>query len=260
MYFATKNRITKEIQKKDRYLYEMMGWEITTDGNNPYDPFDYEMVNEKGNCLQNIIINGESFDRFSSFNCVNTKTYVTEPQRTITGAIPDINNYETFIVPRVKVTFQYMSINDFRRFIKATTPNEFIVEYYDYEIDRKVNYKMYVEPRDMANLHNLGYEILGVKNIEISLIATLNDVEKITIEYKNMTSDETGTIETLLDSREHIFGQWLSIIDGSQFVNDEYSEFVSWNTNPDGSGKTYTSNQVIVGENNLVLYAQWRKN
>lgn len=174
MYFATKGKITKEIQKQDRYLYENMGWTITTDGNNPYDEYDYDMVNAKGNCLQPIIINGFEFQGYSAFFCINTKTYVEEPQRTLDGSIPNINDYETFIVPRVKVSFKYMTIDEFRNFLKAIEPNEFEVTYYDYELNKKVTHKMYCEPREMAKIFNKGYEILAIQEQEISLIGTLN--------------------------------------------------------------------------------------
>lgn len=269
MYFATKKNITKEIQKQDRHLYESMGWNITTDGLNEYDPYDYDMVNEKGNCLQPIIINGEKFNGYSSFACLNTKTYVVEPERTFDGSIPNINDYETFVVPRVKIAFSYMTIQDFRRFLKAITPNEFPVTYYDYEVDKTVTYNMYCEPREMAKIFNKGYEVLAITEQEISLIATLNDVEYLNIKYyDNITykDPQTNTDKYyLFDTKQMIYGNTYHISNGSDFVHNTTKkgyQYVldSWNTQPDGKGNKYLLNYVITATKDIDLYAQWVEN
>lgn len=266
MYFATKNNITKEIQKQDRYLYESMGWTITTDGNNPYDEYDYDMVNDKGNCLQPITINGEVFQGYSSFSCINTKTYVEEPQRTLDGSIPNINDYDTFIVPRVKVSFKYMTIQDFRRFLKAITPNEFPVTYYDYEIDKIVTYNMYCEPREMATIFNKGYEILAVTGQEISLIATLNDVNYLNIRYYDNSiyvDEQTGENKYyLFDVKQMVYGNNYALSTGDDFIHNTdkkgYTYKLStWNTQPSGNGVQYLPNSIITATNDIDLYAQW---
>lgn len=178
-YLATKNGVTKGIYKGTEDFYRDNGWTITINGNyeGDIDPYDIEEVKNAGlEFLQPIIINGYSFEGYSTFTCINTKTYVAEPERTLDGSIPNINDYETFIVPRVKVSFAYMTLEDYRRFLNAISEyNEFDVSYYDYEIGEKVTHKMYIEPREMQELYNKGYQLLGMLNTEISLIGTLND-------------------------------------------------------------------------------------
>lgn len=248
MYYATKNNITKQIKKQDLEIYKKLGWTITQSGEEKYDPYDYEITNKNGNCLQPIVINGESFLGYSSFYCINTKTYVEEPSRVSDGSIPNINDYDTFIVPRVKVSFDYMTIEDFRRFLRAITPNEFVVSYYDYEADEIVSYKMYIEPREMAKIYNRGYSVLAVTGIEVSLIATLNDMDYAVVTYY----DE----ETKLNEKNMVKGLHYSIENGSQYVKEGYN-FSGWNTKKDGTGTTYNSYDTIKAKDSMNLYAQW---
>lgn len=270
-YYATKNGITRaNILPNQIWEYEQHGWTITTD--NVKDVTNtYEDVN--GNRLEPITINGEEFIGYSSFACVNTKTYVVEPERTYDGSIPNINQYDTFVVPRVKISFDYMTIHDFRRFLKAVAPNEFPVTYYDYEIDSMVTYKMYLEPREMAKIYNKGFKILGITGEEISLIATLNDIDYIQINYyDNVTNIQANpnykgdypNDYILLDTKDMVFGNWYIINDGSQYMHNLQTDkkkykFLSWNTKPDGTGDIrYLSAETIRANGaNMNLYAQW---
>lgn len=267
-YYASKNGIKKEIQRHTIENYLNDGWEITQNGSIERNSKYYEDVER--NRLEPIIINKEVFVGYSSFFCINTKTYVEEPTRTLDGSIPNINDYITFIVPRVQISFDYMTISDFRRFLKAITPNEFLVEYYDYELDMIVKHKMYIEPREMATIYNKGYEILAVTGEKISLIGTLNDDNKIVInyydnvKYSDIVSD--GKEEyILLDKQEMLLGNWYSIRNGNQYAHNKSEDdtktykFVKWNTKPNGDGLNYFSNESIQAINNFNLYAQWEE-
>lgn len=46
------------------------------------------------------------------------------------------------------------------------------------------------------------------------------------------------------------------VLDNSFVVPDEYI-FINWNTNSDGSGKSYNMNDIIAMSENVILYAQW---
>lgn len=48
------------------------------------------------------------------------------------------------------------------------------------------------------------------------------------------------------------------VIKGEQFVLDGY-EFIGWNTSLDGLGKQYLAGDSIILEENITLYAQWKK-
>lgn len=269
MYFATKGNITKQIQKQNRQFYIDSGWVITKDENEPYDFYDYEIVNEKGNCLQPIVINGESFFGYSSYACINTKTYVEEPSRTIDGSIPNLIDHDTFIVPQVDISFSYMTMHDFRRFLKAITPNEFNVTYYDFEIDKSVTYKMYCKTREMSKIFNKGFEILAVTDQKISLVATLNDLEYLKLRYYDNVKSinpQTGSEEYILFQENNmIFGNNYSVLTGNDITHfkeeKDYNDYKlsAWYTQPNEGGLKYLPNEVLTATNDLDLYASWIK-
>lgn len=135
--------------------------------------------------LGTVKINGQEFQGLSTggLMSVNTKTYVTEPTRANDGSIPNINDYEVFFVPRCTLNFKYFSIQDYQRFCIAIQPNEFYVEFFDKQYGKRMTYKMYVEPEDMANIFNIDTKVIGVRDFPVSLIGTLNDVTQFKIQY-----------------------------------------------------------------------------
>ena len=159
-----------------------------------------------------------------------------------------------------------MTISDFRRFLKAITPNEFNVTYYDYETNQNVTYKMYCETREMSKIFNRGYDILAIQEQEISLIATLNNIDYLTITYNDNVTyyDEKKGTNLYYNYRKQnmIFGNTYSIDTGNVTHHKEESDtktykFKSWNTRVDGKGIKYLANEVITATNDLILYAQW---
>lgn len=158
--------------------------------------------------LGKIWINGQEFSGMSyqGFSTVNTKTYVEEPSRANDGSIPNINDYDTFVVPRCKINFKYLNIKDYQRLCEAVQSNEFLVSYYDKQfIDPKtgtllkVEHKMYCEPEEMAKLYNVGTDVFGVLDYEVSFIGTLNDLETFTVTYDGNGGSSVQTPE-LYDS------------------------------------------------------------
>ena len=135
--------------------------------------------------LGKIWINGQEFTgmAYQGILTVNTKTYVEEPTRANDGSIPNINDHDTFVVPRCKVNFKYFNIEDYRRLCRVTLTNEFYVEYYDKDFDCFVKHKMYCEPQEMIKLYNVGTDVFGVLDYEISFIGTLNNLEEFTVNY-----------------------------------------------------------------------------
>lgn len=203
------------------------------------------------NRLIDITINGYTFKGFSDFTCINSKTYVVEPERSSDGSIPDINGYAVFYVPRVKISFKYMSIDDYRRFLIAIEPNEFVVSYYDYTKDEVVYHKMYCEPQELEKLHTYRLEVLGILNKEISLIGTLNSVDTYSLTYmaNGGNGSETG--------QSFVAGQTLHISVGSNLYRHGYS-LKEWNTRADGSGVAIKlGSYKVAEESNLTLYAVW---
>lgn len=135
--------------------------------------------------LGKVRINGEWFAGFSyqGFLTVNTKTYVEEPERANDGSMPNIEDHDTFFVPRVKLNFKYLSIEDYQRLMRAVSPNQFPVEYWDKQTGDWVQHMMYCEPEEMAKLYNVKTWVFGVLDYEVSFIGTLNNNREFTISY-----------------------------------------------------------------------------
>lgn len=152
-----------------------------------------EWIGEIQPDLDVVVINGETFTGigYEGLLSVNTKTYVTEPTRSAKGSMDNIEDYETFFVPRVKINFKYFSIQDYQRFCNAILPNEFEVEYYDKQFGKRVKHLMYAEPEEMHAIFNVETKVIGMWDYEVSLIATLNSQE----EYKAIYSANGGSIK-----------------------------------------------------------------
>lgn len=135
--------------------------------------------------LGKIWVNGQEFTgmAYQGLLTVNTKTYVEEPTRSNDGSIPNINDYDTFVVPRCKVNFKYFNIEDYRRLCDAIQSNEFTVKYYDKQFNEFVLHKMYCEPEEMVKLYNVGTDVFGVLDYEVSFIGTLNDLNTHNVIY-----------------------------------------------------------------------------
>lgn len=159
--------------------------------------------------LGTVWINGEKFVGigYNGLLTVNTKTYVSEPTRANDGSMPNIGDHETFVVPRCKINFKYMNIDDYRRLCDAIMPNEFPVTYYDKQFGWVTHY-MYCEPEEMTKIYNIGTAVIGVLDYEISFIGTLNSIKTLYVRYdgnggtiKNLNTDvdSNGTFSTSVE-------------------------------------------------------------
>lgn len=136
--------------------------------------------------LAKIYIAGEEFNGigYQGLMTVNTKTYVNEPVRANDGSMPNIEDHDTFIVPRCKVNFKFFNIRDYQRLCRViNSGNQFPVSYFDKQFGEFKTHLMYVEPEEMAKIYNVGTSVIGLLDYEISFIGTLNDLEKFKVKY-----------------------------------------------------------------------------
>lgn len=129
--------------------------------------------------MDTIWVDGKEFKGigYQGLLTVNTKTYAESPTRAIDGSIPNINDYDTFIVPRAKVNFKLFTIEKYRELCGiVASKNEFVVRYYDKELNDFVEHNMYCEPEEMKKMWNVGTRVIGVLDYEISFIGTLNPI------------------------------------------------------------------------------------
>lgn len=136
--------------------------------------------------LASIYIGGEKFSgiAYQGLLTVNTKTYVDEPTRANDGSMPNIDDHDTFVVPRCKVNFKFFNIKDYQRLCRVVnSANQFPVSYFDSQFGEFRTYMMYAEPEEMSRLYNVGTYVIGKLDFEISFIGTLNDLEKFNVKY-----------------------------------------------------------------------------
>lgn len=137
--------------------------------------------------METFFVNNIPFQGISStgFTTVNTKTFVEEPIRQNDGSMPNINDHETFIVPRATFNFKFFDIQSYRRLLKATESNSFTVRYFDKDIGKWVVHDMYLTPQEMTRIYNIGTFLIGVIDYEVSFVGTLNDVETYIIKFNS---------------------------------------------------------------------------
>jgi hypothetical protein len=141
----------------------------------------------KSERLGKIWINGEEFSgiAYQGLMTVNTKTYVEEPVRQNDGSMANIDDHDTFIVPRCKVNFKFFNIRDYQRLCRViNSGNQFPVKYFDKQFGTFVTHYMYVEPEEMAKIYNVGTSVIGIIDYEVSFIGTLNSLEKFSVKYE----------------------------------------------------------------------------
>lgn len=140
----------------------------------------------KNDDLAKVYIAGEEFSGigYQGLLTVNTKTYVEEPKRTNDGSMPNIDDHETFIVPRCTINFKFFNIRDYQRLCRVVnSANQFPVSYFDKQFGEFRTYMMYAEPEEMSKIYNIGTALIGVIDYEISFVGTRNNLEKFEIKY-----------------------------------------------------------------------------
>lgn len=189
-----------------------------------------------GEELGTVWVNGEEFRGigYNGLLTVNTKTYVSEPTRANDGSMPNINDHETFIVPRCKVNFKYMSLSDYQRLCNAILPNEFVVKYYDKQLGDFVEHYMYAEPEEMAKIYNVGTSVIGVLDYEVSFIGTLNKLQKITVQYDLTGETIKNSRGVFSDSATYTKGERVKVTNNGQdkYYEAIYEEYTFTNQTP----------------------------
>ena len=136
--------------------------------------------------LGKIFIGGEEFAGigYQGLMTVNTKTYVEEPTRANDGSMPNIDDHDTFIVPRCKVNFKFFNIRDYQRLCRVlNSANQFPVSYFDKQFGEHRTYMMYAEPEEMAKIYNVSTSVIGVLDYEVSFVGTRNNLQTFKVMY-----------------------------------------------------------------------------
>lgn len=142
--------------------------------------------------ISHIVIDGNKFGGYKTFSSFWEKTYVKQPERSSSGVIDNLNSYATFVTFHLKVDFNMMSIDDYRRLYDLMLDrNEFTVTAYNVRTNQPYTCKMYFAPDQMPKLYAVSrklqgerfVEVLGIQDYTIELIGTNASMDKVEIRY-----------------------------------------------------------------------------
>lgn len=120
---------------------------------------------------------------YAEYSYLEEKSYKTQPIRTNDGKINEIEEYETFLTPRLIIKYNMMNIDDYRATMKLLkSSNGFIVRCYDPVENKIVSNEMYVAPTSMPIIYQQYLIALGIQEFSIELIGT-NRTADFTIKY-----------------------------------------------------------------------------
>lgn len=206
--------------------------------------------------LGKIFIGGEEFTGigYQGLMTVNTKTYVEEPTRANDGSIPNIDDHDTFIVPRCKVNFKFFNIRDYQRLCRVlNSANQFPVSYFDKQFGEFRTYMMYAEPEEMAKIYNVSTSVIGVLDYEVSFIGTLNNLETFKVKYD--TTGLTARIISEYDSSvEYSKDIIVKVTSGDNIKYYKYKNETSASGNPVTDTEYWTMIYKTIDEEQDVLW------
>lgn len=112
---------------------------------------------------------------YAEYSYLEEKSYKTQPVRSQDGTISEIEEYETFLTPRLIIKYNMMGIEDYRSLMKLLKrKNSFFVTCYDVVEDKIVTNEMYVATPSMPIIYQQYLMALGIKEYTIELIGTNN--------------------------------------------------------------------------------------
>lgn len=146
--------------------------------------------------LDRIEIDGCEIHGYFEYSFMEEKSYMEQPVRSQDGSIENLDDYTTFLTPRLIIKYNMMNIEDYRTlmtFLKSK--NTFQVTCYDIVADRRVTHEMYFANPQMPIIYQRYLAALGVQDYTIELIGTnkKNEEIKFTLDgiertaYKNDT-------------------------------------------------------------------------
>lgn len=159
---------------------------------------------------------------YAEYSYLEEKSYSTQPVRTIEGIIEEIEEYKTFLTPRLIIKYNMMGIEDYRSLMKMLKKrNSFIVKCYDVVEDKIVTNSMYRATPSMPIIYQQYLMALGIQEYTIELIGT-NKKIKFSIDGTQYVAPEGTT-----------WGYFCSYISNDFYIDKEGR--VIFNNEPDKS-------------------------
>ena len=224
-------------------------------------PIGMQYGHEKRN-LHWFEIDGDKISGYYTYTFFYQKTYAKEPERSQGGVIDNLNSYATFNTPTLKIKFNALSIDQYRKIMQhLLAKNEFVVTCYDTIYDRYLTAKMYFAPSDYPELFSLNFQLLAVLNYEVELIGTNADFDTTTIVYHLVNSADPNAPQvsdkTYADSVVPVGMEFIAGYGADSVKTLAGYTFDKWAT-ADGTVYLDGNPYYLVNNSGLVLYAQWK--
>lgn len=131
----------------------------------------------------------DRFSNYGTYSFVWQKTLKESPSRMDDGGLPQLRNIPSFITGNLKINFDLISIDDYRRLMKLiynVKEHCYKVKTYDIVYDRMVVIEMYIQPEEMPTIYAISdglqqgnnediIDLIGVRSHVIQLVGTGND-------------------------------------------------------------------------------------
>ena len=153
---------------------------------------------------QTLVINNNEIPLHlvSDYKVFNTKTYVSSPVRSNDGSIGNINDYDVFFVPRIIITFNFISFEDYvflNEIINSS--NEYYIGYYDTSTGIPSNDYFYLTPEESEKLLYVDGSIKGIQNLTLSFVGTLNQTKTTTIGFFDENKNQLLITNSIVGER-----------------------------------------------------------
>lgn len=156
--------------------------------------------------IAEVKIDGNRFRNYGQYRFIWEKSYPKSPERSMGGALVNLNSLATFLTPHLILDFSIMSIDDYRKIMLLHYgANEFTVECYDPIYNQKIKVKMYFATEEMAKLYTIAQnrllpngqweewlDLVGVLDYTVELIGTNNDLDLVSVRYVYSENDKNG--------------------------------------------------------------------
>ena len=186
---------------------------------------------------------------YAEYSYLDEKSYKTQPVRTQDGAIEEIEEYATFLTPRLIVKYNMMGIDDYRSFMKMIKGrNGFAIQCYDPVEDKIVTNEMYVATPSMPIIYQQYLAALGIKEYNIEMIGT-NSQSKISFSVtgkNNQGTYDAGLGDTWRDVSQKFDSHFK--IQGERVVYIEGSAQANLKIQPAGLNKYVSPDDFVMGD------------
>lgn len=143
---------------------------------------------------------------YSTYSCENVLTYTETPQRDLSGNIRN-DDIETFYVPKATFRLSYVNEDIYSILLELLNQKSFTVEYYDYELRKKVIRDMYMSEHSLNALHILGADLKGFIDVNLSFVSRKSYKDYLTLIETNEPTKVLNMLD-LVQTSGWCFHEW----------------------------------------------------